>query len=143
MAGSSASPPVLAYIAEGWFGLPVFANTPPQVAGPAYLIGPTAGFIMSWILVALIVGYAADRGWDRSVPKLGAAMLLGRVIQFVMGFAWLAWFATMSSGKTGIGAALAWTHGVQPFLPAAVLKLAVAALIVPAGWQVIRKIRGS
>ena len=69
---------VVAYIAEGMLGLPVFTNTPPAVAGPLYLLGPTAGFIMSWVLVAAIVGFATDRGWDRSALRLGAAMLARR-----------------------------------------------------------------
>ena len=59
---------MLAYIAEGALGLPVFANTPPQIAGPAYLIGPTAGYIWGYVAAAAIIGFAADRGWSRSVP---------------------------------------------------------------------------
>ena len=89
----------LAYIAEGMLGLPVFTNTPPAIAGPLYMLGPTAGFIMSWVLVAAIVGFATDRGWDRSALRLGAAMLAAVVVQFAMGFAWLAWFAQLAQRR--------------------------------------------
>ena len=130
---------VLAYIAEGMIGLPVFTNTPPAVAGPLYLLGPTAGFIMSWVLVAAIVGYAADRGWDRSAFRLGAAMLLAVVVQFVMGFAWLAWFAQLGGGVAGIGAAKAFAAGVAPFVLGDALKVVLAALIIPASWSLVKR----
>jgi biotin transport system substrate-specific component len=129
---------VLAYVAEGALGLPVFANTPPQIAGPAYLIGPTAGYIWGWVVAAAIIGLAADRGWSRSVPKMFAAMLAGEVILFGMGFIWLAWFATLSSGAVGMGAEKALAAGVTPFLLADLLKTALAAFLVPAAWQLLR-----
>jgi biotin transport system substrate-specific component len=128
---------VLAYIAEGALGLPVFANTPPQIAGPAYLIGPTAGYIWGWVAAAAIIGYAADKGWSRSVPKMFAAMLAGEIVLFGMGFVWLAWFATLSSGAVGMGAEKALAAGVTPFLLADALKLTLAALAVPAAWRLL------
>lgn len=128
---------VAAYILEGMLGLPVFTNTPPAVAGPAYMLGPTAGFIVSWLAVAAIVGYAADRGWDRSILKLGAAMVVAIVVQFALGFAWLAWFAQLSSGGTGVGASGAFLGGVAPFLLGDALKIVLAALAVPAAWSLI------
>jgi len=130
---------VVAYIAEGVLGLPVFTNTPPAIAGPLYLLGPTAGFIMSWVLVAAIVGYASDRGWDRSPLSLGAAMLAGVVVQFVMGFAWLAWFAQLPGGAAGIGAAQAFSAGVAPFLLGDALKVVLAALLIPASWSLVKR----
>ena len=129
---------VLAYIAEGMLGLPVFTNTPPAVAGPLYLLGPTAGFIMSWVLVAAIVGFATDRGWDRSAVRLGAAMLAAIAVQFALGFAWLAWFAALPSGAAGVGAATAFAAGVAPFLLGDALKVVLAALVIPASWSLVK-----
>lgn len=128
---------VIAYIAEGVIGLPVFTNTPPAVAGPLYMLGPTAGFIMSWVLVAAIVGFAADRGWDRSPLRLGAAMLVAVIVQFALGFAWLAWIAQLPNGAAGVGAANAWAGGVAPFLLGDALKVVLAALIIPASWTLV------
>jgi biotin transport system substrate-specific component len=138
---------VVVYIAEGMLGLPVFTNTPPAIAGPAYMLGPTGGFIVSWIAVAAIVGSAADRGWDRSIPRLAAAMLIAIVVQFAIGFAWFAWFATLSpgllellgvpEGTRGAGASFAWAQGVAPFILGDLLKVALAALAVPAAWNLV------
>jgi biotin transport system substrate-specific component len=130
---------VIAYIAEGMLGLPVFTNTPPALAGPAYMLGPTAGFIVSWIVVAAIVGTASDRGWDRSILKLGTALVAAVAVQFVMGFAWLAWFAALPSGVSGIGAASAFSAGVAPFLLGDALKIVLTALAVPAAWQLVER----
>jgi biotin transport system substrate-specific component len=129
---------VLAYLLEGALGLPVFTNTPPAMAGPLYFLGPTGGFLIGFIPLALIVGMATDRGWDRSIPKLFGAMVVADVVLFAMGFAWLAWFAQLSSGGQGIGAAAAFTNGVAPFILADLLKIALAALAIPAAWGLIR-----
>lgn len=128
---------VLAYIAEGMMGLPVFTNTPPAVAGPLYMLGPTAGFILSWVVVAAIVGAAADRGWDRSPLRLGAAMLVAVIVQFAIGFAWLAWLAQLPNGAAGIGAAKAFAGGVAPFLLGDALKVVLGALVIPASWMLV------
>jgi len=132
---------ILVYILEGMFGLPVFTNTPPAIAGPAYLLGPTAGFIFSWVFVAAIVGHAADRNWDRSPLLLGGAMLVAVIVQFAVGFAWLAWFAQLSSGGSGIGVSAAFSAGVAPFLLGDALKVAIVALAVPTGWRLLGGLR--
>lgn len=126
---------VLAYLLEGALGLPVFTNTPPAVAGPLYFLGPTGGFLIGFILLALIVGSATDRGWDRSIPKLFAAMVVADVVVFALGFAWLAWFAQLSSGGQGLGVEAAFMNGVVPFLLADLLKIALAAMAIPAAWS--------
>lgn len=130
---------VLAYLAEGFAGLPVFAG---PVAGPAYLIGPTAGFLFGYVAAAYVVGLAADRGWSRSAPKLALAMLAGDAALFAMGFVWLAFFAQLANGATGIGAAAGFAKGVQPFILGDLIKIALAALAVPAGWSLLHRIRG-
>lgn len=133
---------VLAYLAEGFAGLPVFASTPPAVAGPAYFIGTTGGFLIGFLAIAYIVGWAADRGWDRSPLKLGAAMLVGDAIAFALGFIWLAWFATLSSGATGgLGIENTWKFGIEPFIVPDGIKIALAALSIPAAWALFDRFR--
>jgi biotin transport system substrate-specific component len=129
---------VLVYLAQGLLGLPVFTNTPPAIAGPAYFLGPTGGFLMGFVIAALIVGIAADRRHDRSPIRLFAYMLLADVVIFALGFTWLAWFAQLSSGATGIGPASAWTAGVLPFLVADLVKIALAACLIPATWLIVK-----
>jgi biotin transport system substrate-specific component len=128
---------VVLYLFEGALGLPVFTNTPPAVAGPAYFLGPTGGFLIGFVALAWIVGTAADHGWDRSIAKLLAAMVAADVVVFVLGFAWLAWIATLSNGAAGLGIASAFKFGVAPFLLADLLKIALAALAVPAAWMLV------
>jgi biotin transport system substrate-specific component len=130
---------VLVYLAQGFVGLPVFANTPPLVAGPSYFLGTTGGFLVGFIAAAYIVGWAADRGWDRSVFKLAAAMLVADAAIFLLGFVWLAWFAQLASGGVGIGIASAWTNGVANFLLADIVKIALAACLIPAGWALLKR----
>ena len=126
---------VLAYLAEGALGIPVFAGAG---AGLPYLLGPTGGFLAGFVILAWIVGSAADRGWDRSTPKLFAAMIAADVVVFVLGIAWLAWMARLSSGGIGIGLSSAIVHGAQPFILGDLLKIALAALAVPAAWKLIK-----
>jgi biotin transport system substrate-specific component len=128
---------VLAYLAEGALGIPVFTNTPPLVAGPAYLLGPTGGFLAGFVVLAVVVGYAADRGWSRSIPKLLAALVVGDILVMALGFAWLAGFAQFPSGVAGIGMAKAWAGGVAPFILGDLLKIALVAFAVPATWSLL------
>jgi biotin transport system substrate-specific component len=128
---------LLAYLGEGLIGLPVFTNTPPSPAGPLYFLGPTGGFLIGFVFLAMVVGYAADRGWDRSVVRIFAAATAGQVILFALGFAWLAWFATLSSGATGLGVETAMAVGITPFIWGSILKTALAALAVPAAWALV------
>ena len=130
---------VLAYLFEGALGLTVFTNTPPAMAGPLYFLGPTGGFLIGFILLALIVGTATDRGWDRSIPKLFAAMIVADAVMFALGFGWLAWFAQLSTGGQGIGVEAAFMNGVVPFLLADLLKIALAALAIPAAWRLFER----
>jgi biotin transport system substrate-specific component len=130
---------VIAYLLEGALGLPVFTNTPPMVAGPAYFLGTTGGFLVGFVVIALVVGYAADRGWDRSIPKLLGSAVVAEVIMLALGFAWLAWFATLSSGATGLGVAKAFAGGITPFLLGDALKIVLASLAVPAVWSLVGK----
>ena len=130
---------VVAYLAEGVVGLPVFTNTPPAIAGPAYFLGPTGGFLIGFVALAFIVGSAADRGWSRSFGRLFTAMIVADIVVFVIGFIWLAWFATLSNGASGLGVATAFSAGVTPFLIADLLKIVLAALAVPAVWGLVER----
>ena len=114
---------VLGYLALGLVGLPVFAG---PVAGPLYFAGPTAGFLLGFVGAAMIVGYAADRGLTRRPLALFGAMLTADVLIFALGFLWLGFLFTTSSGQT-LGADVAFANGVKPFVLADLVKLALAA----------------
>lgn len=128
---------VALYIAQGLAGLPVFAGA---FAGPAYLFGPTGGFILAWLVMAAIIGHAADRGLSRRFLPLFAAMLAGGAVQFAAGFAWL----LVLSGQAGwIDPAnpvlSAYKGAVEPFLVWDMVKFAFASITVVGGWALLKR----
>ncbi len=129
---------LLAYLAEGIAGLPVFANGAsawtPSSAGVPTIVGPTAGYLLSFPIAAFVVGALAERGWDRRVWTAAAAMLVGQGVIYVGGLTWLAQY---------VGAERAVPLGLLPFLPGDAAKLLAAALALPAGWRLLRAAGGS
>ena len=113
---------VMAYLAEGAMGLPVFAG---PAGGIAPLIGPTAGYLFGFVAAALVTGWLSERGWDRSVSRLFVAMALGHVLILAAGFGWLAFGMKLGVEK-------AWLVGVAPFIAASLIKNALGAALVPA-----------
>lgn len=119
---------VAAYLAQGALGLPVFAGTPEKGIGLAYMAGPTGGYLVGFLIAAVVVGWLAERGWDRSLPRALVAMAAGTVVLFVPGVAWLAVL---------IGWQKAVAVGLLPFIAGSVLKLALAAALLPLAWRVV------
>lgn len=113
---------VIAYLAEGALGLPVFAG---PVGGLAPLVGPTAGYLYGFVLAAFATGWLSQRGWDSSVLWLFVAMGIGHVLILGTGFAWLAFGMKLGVGK-------AWLVGIVPFVAASLVKNALGATLVPA-----------
>ncbi len=122
---------VIAYLAEGAMGLPVFTGTPEKGLGLAYMMGPTGGYLVGFVFAAAIVGWAAERGASASPLKLGATMLAADVVLFAFGVLWL---GTLLGWDKPI---LAW--GVLPFIPGEALKIALAAVGIPALWALVKR----
>jgi biotin transport system substrate-specific component len=127
---------VALYLLEGAFGLPVFATG----GGLAYLAGPTGGFLIGFLALAAIVGYAADRGASGKPLTLFAAMLVGDAVLFVLGFAWLLVMAGQAGwiDQSNVVAS-AFAKAVQPFIVWDILKMALAALTVTGAWNLFAK----
>jgi biotin transport system substrate-specific component len=121
---------LLLYMAEGAMGFPVFQSTPEKGIGIAYMLGSTGGYLAGFVLMAAIVGWAADRGWDRNPIKLFNAMLVAEGVMMAMGFAWLALL---------IGAEKSWQFGVVPFIVGDLIKVGLAAALVPAVWSLLKR----
>ncbi len=121
---------LLLYMAEGAAGLPVFAGTPEKGLGLAYMAGPTGGYLVGFVAASALVGWLAQKGADKNVFKMFAAMLLGSAVIYLFGATWLA---------TIIGTEKALQFGVMPFLYGDLLKAALAAALFPAVWKLLKK----
>lgn len=113
----------LAYLAAGAAGAPVFAG---GAFGAHHLVGPTAGYLVSFVAAAWLLGWFAERGWDRSLWKLALALGIGNALILGLGWAYLASF---------IGPRVAFVGGVVPFLIGAVLKSGVVVASLPSVWK--------
>jgi biotin transport system substrate-specific component len=120
---------VLLYLAEGFLGLPVFAGA---IAGPAYMAGPTGGYLLGFLLSAAAVGALAERGWDRNLLRASAAIAAGHVLLFIPGVLWL----TFLFGWTKAVAV-----GVTPFVAATILKTALGVAMIALMWKLAGKER--
>lgn len=121
---------VLAYLAEGLAGLPVFSGTPERGIGLAYLVGPTGGYLFGFLLAAVATGFLAERSFDRSIVKAAIAALLGMLLIYAPGLLWL-------------GTVIGWDKpvlefGLFPYLTGEVFKLMLLACLLPAAWKLRR-----
>lgn len=122
------------YLAIGIAGLPVFASSPILPQGLLRLLGPTGGYLLSYPIAAFLTGLLAQRGFDRRYFTSAIAMAAGLAIVFSCGVAWLAWFAR----PAGVGLDAALQAGFYPFLAADLLKICIAAGVMPAIWKLVR-----
>ena len=114
---------MLAYLAQGMAGLPVFAG---GLSGPAVLTGPTGGYLIGFAVAAFCTGWLAERGWDRRFVTTFLAMLLGNLVIYLCGVSWL---------STLVGWDDAFRLGLYPFLIGDVAKIVLATALLPSGWK--------
>ena len=108
----------LIYILLGAIGLPVLAGFS---GGISKFVGPTGGFLISFPIMAFIIGYAVDH---RSAFK-GAfvvGLIAGTVVNYIVG---IAMFCILTQSSVAVG----FTACVLPFIPTAIIKAILAALI--------------
>ena len=125
---------IIGYMIVGLLGFNVFAGSSAENYGLAYMMGGTGGYLVGYVLATLALGALARRGWDRSFVWMALAMLVGNVLIYVPGLLWL-------------GALFGWDKpilqwGLTPFLVGDAIKLALAALILPAVWTLVGRARG-
>ena len=116
---------VLAYIIEGAAGLPVFAVG----AGSAVLLGPTGGYLFGFIPAAYITGRFAEKGWDRRIGTTVLAMVLGNLAIYTFGLFWLCCLTGFS--------AIVLTLGLYPFIVGDLVKIILAAILLPSCWKLL------
>jgi biotin transport system substrate-specific component len=123
---------VLFYLAQGALGVPVFAGTPEKGLGLPYMLGPTGGYLLGFLLAVAVSGWLARRGWDRSAGWTLLAMTLGHAVIFVPGVSWLA---------MQIGWERAVASGLTPFCLATVAKTALGVVTMPVAWRLLGRSR--
>ncbi|MEX0328556.1 MAG: biotin transporter BioY [Ruegeria sp.] len=124
---------MLGYLLVGALGFDVFAGSSAEKFGLTYMMGGTGGYLVGYVLATLALGALAARGWDRSVGKLALALVLANVLIYVPGLLWL---GQLYGWDKPI---LEW--GLTPFLVGDAIKLALAALLIPALWKLVGNAR--
>ena len=125
---------ILGYMLVGALGFDVFASSSAEKFGLEYMMGGTGGYLVGYVLATFALGYLARLGWDRTMPKMALGLLIGNALIYVPGLLWL-------------GALYGWDQpilqwGLTPFLLGDAIKLALAALLVPAVWKLVGRARG-
>lgn len=123
---------LLAYLGQGAVGLPFFAG---GSSGLAILFGAkayTAGYLYGFVLAAFVVGYLAERGWDRNVWTTAAAMFVGNVLLYIPGLIVL-------GALLGKGVQVTLVAGLIPFIPGDLIKLVLAAIVLPSAWALVQR----
>jgi biotin transporter BioY len=116
----------MTYIFEGAAGLPVFSH---GRSGLAMLFGPTGGYLAGFIVAAYVTGFLAERGWDRQIRTTMLAMIFGNLVIYLFGLLWLCCLMGVGTKVLAIG--------LYPFLIGDLLKTALAAILLPAGWKLL------
>jgi biotin transport system substrate-specific component len=115
------------YLFEGATGLPVFAQ---GHGGPLWLIAPTAGYLWSYPLAAWLAGFVSQRGWGSSIVRAVCGMLAALGVIYLGGWSWLAILTN---------ARVAWMTGVAPFVVADMIKVAIAASLLPYAQRLVSR----
>ena len=124
---------ILGYLIVGALGYDVFANSSAEKFGLEYMMGGTGGYLVGYVLATFALGWAATRGWDRSVIWMAFAMLIGNALIYVPGLLWL---GVLYGWDKPI---LEW--GLTPFIIGDFMKLALAAILLPVTWKLVGKAR--
>ncbi|HEY4684475.1 MAG TPA: biotin transporter BioY [Dehalococcoidia bacterium] len=155
------------YMLLGMLGVPVFAPGSGATAGAwdVHFVLPwrgsegyvwdisSGGYVVGFILAAALVGYLAERRWDRG-PWVHVAMLLGNVALYVPGLLWLAYLLETDWIVPGAGKPLGelisgsgtldktLTGGLYPFIVGDLMKLLLAAMVLPSAWLLVDRLKG-
>ena len=120
---------MIAYLVEGASGLPFFYG---GTGGLLHLMGPTGGYLIAFPAAAYITGAFAEHGWDRRFLTAAAAMAIGSAVIMLSGWALFSVVMRTSPLLTFYGT-------VVKFIPGDIIKIALAAAVLPSGWKLVRR----
>ena len=121
------------YLVLGLAGLPWFAG---GTGGFSIVSAPSFGYLVGFVVAAMIVGAMAQRGFDKGVAGTAAEMVIGNLVIYAFGLIWL-------SHALGVSFAKAVSLGATPFLVGDLLKLVLAAVLLPSMWKLSDRFNGS
>ncbi len=121
----------LVYLLIGLVGVPVFSGF---TGGPAKMAGPTGGYLVGFLFMALIAGYFIDR-FSRNYVLQVLGMILGTAVCYLFGTVWLC-IQMKLSFPAGLMA------GVVPYLPGDAAKIVLAALVGPVLKRAVSRLKG-
>lgn len=124
---------LLTYLLAGIVGAPVYAD---GGSGLDVLTSPTGGYLVGFVAAAALTGWLAQRRWDRLVSSALGAMLCGNVLIYLCGLPWLA-------HTLGTDTETTLEYGLYPFVVGDLLKLYLAALLLPGAWRIARHVRSA
>ncbi|MBL8575596.1 MAG: biotin transporter BioY [Mesorhizobium sp.] len=134
LGSSRALAAVLLYLAAGLLGLPVFAGTPQQGTGLAYMLGPTGGYLLGYVLAVVLGGWLASQQWDRSAVHVMVAALLSGSVIYVPGLIWLGIVIGFDKPLLQLG--------LYPFIIGDIVKATLAAIVFPMAWKALESRAG-
>jgi biotin transport system substrate-specific component len=120
---------MIVYLVEGASGLPFFYGGPGSLA---HLLGPTGGYLVAFPAAAFITGAFAENGWDKHFFSAVAAMAVGSMVILLAGWSW---FAVL----THTPPLVAFQVSVMRFIPGDIVKILLAAALLPSGWALINR----
>ena len=118
---------MIVYLIEGASGLPFFQQ---GHGGIPYVLGPTGGYLIAFPAAAFVTGAFAEHGWDKRFFTAAAAMAIGSVLILLSGWVWLSFFRSPT---------FAFDAGVKPFIIGDIVKILLAAAVLPSGWALLRR----
>ncbi|NQX10202.1 biotin transporter BioY [Microbacteriaceae bacterium VKM Ac-2855] len=125
---------MVVYALVGAIGVPVFTE---GSSGWAVIAGPTGGYILGFILAAVVTGWLAQREWDRKVLGTLVTFLAGNAVIYAVGLPWLSAALGSFGVANDLGATL--QAGLVPFLLGDAVKMLVAAALLPAAWKLVSR----
>ncbi len=120
---------MIAYLIEGASGLPFFSG---GHGGLLHLMGPTGGYLIAFPAAAFITGAFAEHGWDRKFLTAAAAMAIGSLVIMLSGWMWFSLVMHTSP-------ALTFFITVLKFIPGDIIKIVLAAAVLPSGWKLLKR----
>jgi biotin transport system substrate-specific component len=121
------------YLAIGIVGLPVFAS---GSSGWSEVSGATGGYLVGMLVAAALVGFLAERKWDRTLASALSSMLTGNVVIYAFGLAWLYHELPNATFSSTLAA------GLYPFIVGDMVKLYLAGAALPGAWALVKRVRG-